>query len=182
MKADEPFDIFNSFFRLSEGVVTVSIVAANQVELPFESELVSALWLITVSGGAKITLGLSHCMKLSVKNMSRISMVTTTQLQKPLRLLYNEEASFSCRNQHGTVTLPVLHEETTYLIGIVTSPDPEPRPTGILYFRPDTLTCQYRYLIVYELCQQSRSFDYNHWRVHIMSFKNICGFAVSLSG
>ena len=180
MKADEEtYDVFNSFFRLSEGNLTVSIVAANQVELPFESELVSALWLVTVSKGAKVTLGISHCVKLSVKNMSRVAMVITTQLQKPLRLLYNEEASFSCRNQFGTTQLPVLQEETSYLIGIVTYPDPEPQPTGLLSFRPNPLACHYRYLIVYELCPQSRSFDYNHWRVHIVSFKNICGFAVS---
>ena len=42
--------VFNSFFRLSEGELTVSIVAANQVALPFESELVSALWLVRVQG------------------------------------------------------------------------------------------------------------------------------------
>lgn len=180
MKADEEiYDIFNSFFRLDEGKLTVSLVSANQVELPFESELVSALWLVTVSEGGKVTLGISHCVKLSVKNMSRVAMVMTTQLQKPLRLLYNEEASFSCRNRYGTTQLPVLQEEMTYLIAIVTYPDPEPQPTGLLYFRPNPLVCQYRYLIVYELCQQSRSIDYSHWKVHIVSFKNICGFAVS---
>lgn len=172
---EEQFEIFNSFFRLSEGVVSVSVVAAKQVQLPFESELVSALWLVTVSSGAKVTVGLSHCVKLSMKSMSRIAMVMTTELQKPLTLLYNEEASFSCSNQHGTVNLPVLHEAMTYLVGIAIRPDPEPQPTGILsYFRSNALTLQYQYLVIYQLCLQSKSFNYNHWRVHILSFKYIC--------
>ena len=71
-------------------------------------------------------------------------------------------------------------ERDTYLVGIVILPDPEPQSTGILsYFQPKALTCQYRYIMVYELLQQSETFSYNHWRVHILSFKNICGYSVS---
>jgi hypothetical protein len=175
---EQQFEKFNSFFRLSEGELNVSIVTANRVELPFESELVSALWLVTVSGSAKVTLGISHCVKQI--SMSRLTMVTTTQFQKPLRLLYNEDASFSFSNQYGTTKLPVIPKETTYLVGIVIHPDPEPQPGGILdYFQLNTLTCQYQYHVMYELRQQSKSFSYNHWRLHILSFKNICGIAVS---
>lgn len=178
------FEILDNFFILTEGSLAVSIVAPSHVELPFESELVSALWLITVGRGAKVIMGTHHCMKLSVAQMSHIAMVTAKvnkRVWKPLRLLYNEEASFSCENLYGTVKLPVLNEETSYLVGIVTHPDPGLQPTGILsWFRSRKLICQYRYLVVYELCRQYRSVSYNHWRVHVLSFKNISGFAVSL--
>ena len=156
----------------------MSIIAANQVALPFESELVSALWLVTVSDGAKVTLGISHCVKL--KKLSCIALLMTTEVQKPMMLLHNKKASFSFKNQYGTVQLPVVQKETTYLVGIVILPDPEPPSTGILsYFQPKALTCQYRYIVVYELLQQSETFSYNHWKVHILSFKNICGYSVS---
>ena len=172
--------MLNNFFIVSNGSLQASIVASNQIELPFESELVSALWLVTVSGGAKVITGISHSVKISAKHMSHIFMVTAKlDRTKVLRLTYNKNALFSCRNEHGTLQLPVMYEDCSYIIGIVKRPDPEPQSGILSYFRSSKPICQYNYLVVYNLCRQSKQFSYMHWRVHILSFKNICGFAVS---
>lgn len=179
---ERTYEMLNNFFIVSNGSLQASIVASNQVELPFESELVSPLWLVTASGGARVIMGISHSMKLTARHMSHVFMVTAKLDRiKVLRLTYNKSALFSCRNEHGTLQLPVLEENCTYVVGIVKRPDPEPQQPGILsYFRSSRPICQYNYLVVYNLCRQSKQFNFMHWRVHILCFKNICGFAVSV--
>lgn len=178
---ERTFELLNNFFIVCEGWLEAVMVSSNQIELPFESELVSALWLVTVSGGAKVDMGILHCMKLSVKNMTQIGMVTARiNGKKPLRLSYNNEASFSCRNACATLKLPPVNEDATYLIGVVKRLDTLPTLSGILsFFSSSKLVCQYSYLVFYQYRRQTVDVNYNHWRVHILSFKNICGLGVS---
>lgn len=175
------YELLNNFFILRKGLLTVSMVSSDQIELPFESELVSALWLVTASGDAKVHLGISHCMRLSVNNMNQVSMVMAkTDGKRPPRLVPNGEACFSSRNQYGTLELPSVKESATYLVGIVKQTSAE--PSGLLsrLFRTSRFISQYSYLVFYQFRRQDRSVNYMHWRVHVLSFKNICGLSVRL--
>lgn len=182
---EKVYELLNNFFVLSRGTIQVALVSSEQIELPFESELVSGLWQVTVSRGASVNLGLSHCMKLSAKNSRcRIAMVMgkidTYENRKSLRLAYSEDASFSSRNEYGSLELPVTDSPTTYLVGVVKCPSGKPKSRGILsIFKSRRFVCQYSYLVFFQFRRQDKAVNYMHWTVHILSFKNICGLQVS---
>ncbi len=177
----EPSASSKSFFVLSKGTLDVFTISSKYIALPRDSELVSALWLVRVSGGAKVTACISHCLKLTEKNVSRIGMVyANVDGSTPLKLVYNEKASFSCKSEHGSITLLVTpsNEVADYIVGVVKRASPPPSTGLMSLFSSSKLVCRYYYLVYFELRRQEREVKCDHWRIHILSFKYIQGFSV----
>ena len=178
---DETKRNLNNFFIFSEGTLEVAMVSSDLIELPSGSELVSALWQVTVSAGAKVLVGISHCMKLSVKSVCHIGMVVgQREGREAVQLAYNEDASFFLQKDYGTLEVPVGNDPATYIIGIVKHGNDKPSTRSILsLFSSSTSVCQYAYMVYFEQRRQDSDVNCNmHWRVHILSYINICGLRV----
>ena len=67
-----------------------------------------------------------------------------------------------------------------HVIGIVKRPVSKPSPsTWSGFFSSSNPVCQYEYVVYFEQRRQDSDINYNmYWRVHILSYINICGLRV----
>ena len=161
----------DNFFIVCKGTLDVSVMTS----LPSEVELASTLWHLRVSGGAKVTAGIAHCLKLTLETMSCIGLVyAKIDKRGPVKLSYHKDAVFAPGDECGILTLPVtqLNEVTDYIVGVVKCPDMKPQPTGLSrLFSSSKLFYRYYYLVYFELCT-TRQQCFNRWKAHILSFKH----------
>lgn len=185
-QTDREYEWLGNFFRLRRGSLQVELILSDKIKLPPQSELVSCLYLVTPSPGAEVTMGISHCAKLTPQTISKISMVSATLDTSPVKLSHNMEASFSCSSEHGALKLPVTgaYSYSRYILAVIKKCETmPPAATGLLSsLRPSyslLCGCRYRYVVFYQLPPQVLETNLMHWKVHVVSFKDTCELNVS---
>ena len=162
-----------NYFKLSGGTLEVAMVSSNLIELPSESELVSALCQVTVSAGAKVLVGLSHCMKLSATTMCHISMVVGQRDgREAVQLTYTAKMLHFSTTRTMLLWSCLLEKTQPSMLLVllsVQSPSQTQAP-GVVSSAPVILCVSMNtYVVYFEQRRQDSDINYNmYWRVPLL--------------